>query len=73
MQLIKVRFLRGEMPQGREYTYESAEIVKVGDIVQINSSAKGVVTDIDIPEEEVESFRDKIKCIIGIAEGEEPV
>lgn len=71
MQLIKVRFLKNEVPQGRPYTYESEEIVKVGDIVQINSSAKGVVTDIGIQEEEVESFREKIKCIIGIAEGEE--
>lgn len=38
-------------------------LVKVGDLVQINSSAKGVVTAVDVPEEEVAAFVDKIKNI----------
>lgn len=65
MQLIKVKFLKGEVPSGRPYTYYSNELVKPGDLVQINESAKGVVTDIDVQEEEIEAFKDKVKTIKG--------
>ena len=41
--LIKCKFLKENVPAGREYTYRSDGPVKVGDLVQINSSAKGVV------------------------------
>ena len=33
MNLVKLRFLRGGEPQGREYTYISKEKVEVGDTV----------------------------------------
>ena len=46
--LIKVQFLKGDKPSGRAYTYHSDVLVKVGDKVQINSSAKGIVTEIDV-------------------------
>lgn len=65
MQIIKVKFLKGEQPQGRAYTYYSNELVKPGDLVQINSSAKGVVTDVDVPESEIEAFKDRVKTIVG--------
>lgn len=64
--LIKCKFLKDEKPTGREYTYCTTEIVKIGDIVLINSSAKGVVTAVDVPEEEVAAFADKIKTIVGL-------
>ena len=51
--LIKVQFLKGDKPSGRAYTYHSDVLVKVGDKVQINSSAKGIVTEIDVPEEKL--------------------
>nr|WP_304052515.1 hypothetical protein [Enterocloster clostridioformis] len=63
--LIKVKFLKGNKPSGREYTYRSNVPVKVGDKVQINSSAKGIVTEVDVPEEEVAAFADKVKSIAG--------
>lgn len=66
--LIKCRFLKNEAPYGREYTYRSEVKVAVGDIVQINASARGMVTEIDIPEEKVKDFADKIKTIIGKVE-----
>lgn len=63
--LIKVQFLKGDKPSGREYTYRSRSPVKVGDKVQINCAAKGIVTAIDVPEEEVAAFADKVKRIVG--------
>lgn len=65
MQIIKVQFLKGDVPSGKAYTYFSDEVVSIGDQVQINSSAKGIVTDADVPEREIEAFRDKVKTIVG--------
>ena len=69
--LIRVQFLKGEKPSGREYTYRSEVPVKAGDKVQINSSAKGIVTEVDVPEEEVAAFADKVKSIVGLVEESE--
>lgn len=65
MNLIKVKFLKNDVLVGRAYTYWSNEQVAVGDIVQINESTKGQVVEIDVSEEEIESFKDKVKSIIG--------
>ncbi|MGR5607571.1 hypothetical protein [Enterocloster clostridioformis] len=69
--LIRVQFLKGEKPSGREYTYRSEVPVKAGDKVQINSSAKGIVTEVDVPDEEVAAYADKVKSIIGVVEESE--
>jgi hypothetical protein len=73
MQIIKVQFLKGEVPSGRAYTYFSDVVVSVDDLVQINSAAKGIVTEVDVPESEIEAFRDKVKSIVGkvVAESKE--
>lgn len=62
--LIKVQFLKGDKPSGRAYTYRSDVPVKVGDKVQINSFAKGVVTEVDVPVEKVD-IPVEIKKIVG--------
>jgi hypothetical protein len=76
MNLIKVKFLKFGIPSGREYTYRSELDVKVGDIVELPHPVpqpegipynKGIVTHIDVPESEIEAFKDKVKNIIGIA------
>lgn len=64
-QLIKVRFLKNDVPQGNAYTYYSNDLVKPGDLVQINASAKGVVTEIDVPEEAIKDSKYAIKFIHG--------
>lgn len=69
--LIRVQFLKGDKPSGRGYTYRSNIPVGVGDKVQINSSAKGIVIEVDVPEVEVADFSDKIKSIVGLAEESE--
>ncbi len=66
MQLIKVRFLKDGKPTGKSYTYYSPVDVSVGDTVQINSTATGVVVKMDVADEEVASYRDKIKTIVGM-------
>lgn len=69
MNLIKAKFLKDGEPSGRAYTYISDTAVEVGDIVQLNEKGKGIVTEINVPEEEVKSFKDKLKTIIGKVEG----
>ena len=66
--LIKVQFLKGDKPSGRAYTYRSNVEVKAGDVVQINSSARGIVTEVNVSEEEVAAFVDKVKSIAGRCE-----
>lgn len=63
--LIKVMFLKDDKPTGRTYIYRSEVPVRVGDKVQINSTAKGIVNEVDVSEEEVSAFSGKIKSIIG--------
>lgn len=72
MNFVKLRFLRGEKPHGREYTYISKAKVEVGDIVIVRKpdapdteAPKGIITMVDVPETEVESFKDKLKEIVG--------
>lgn len=70
--LIKLKFLRNGEPSGREYTYISKSDVLVGDTVIVrppespdHEPPKGVITMVDVPESEVESFKDKLKQIVG--------
>ncbi|MDF2908775.1 MAG: hypothetical protein K0R34_4096 [Herbinix sp.] len=63
--IIKVKFLKDGQPSGRAYTYYSEKPVEVGDKVQINSASVGVVTEINVPEEEIKDYMDKVKFIYG--------
>ena len=66
--IIKLRFVRDGQPQGREYTYYTPVEVAVGDTVELESRdgiAKGIITQINVPEEEIAPFKDRAKSIIG--------
>ena len=65
---IKVKFLKNGEPHGREYTYKAAFSVRVGQEVLLPGGGNGVVTEINVPEEEVERFKDKIKEIESMVE-----
>ena len=68
--IIKVKFIRNGQPSGRAYTYFTPVDVEVGDVVELGSQngiSKGIVTQIDVPEEEIAPFRDRAKFIIGKA------
>lgn len=72
--IIKLRFIRNGQPQGREYTYYTPVEVGEGDIVEIEARegiAKGIVTQVNVPEEEIAPFKDRAKSIIGKAQVEE--
>lgn len=66
--LIKVMFIKNGSPSGREYTYRSKISVVTGDMVELPSNGTGIVTEVDVPESEVESYVGKIKDIIGLKE-----
>lgn len=66
--IIKLRFLRDGEPSGREYTYFTNTEVAVSDLVEIDGKqgiSQGVVTAVDVPEEEIAPFRDRAKTILG--------
>lgn len=67
MQLVKLQFMRDGMPSGKEYTYLAEDDVKVGDMVEVAPPPIGQITQVDVPEEEVASFKDKVKKIVGKA------
>ena len=67
--IVKVQYIteiNGEAT-GREYSYLSFDRLKVGNVVQVpvgrDMALKGLVTAVDVPEAEIEEFRDKIKTI----------
>lgn len=66
--IIKCRFTIDGEPHGRDYSYLTKEPVKVMDRVQAETQhgvADLIVTAINVPESEVESFKDKLKYILG--------
>ena len=63
--IIKAKFLKDNQTTGRPYSYYSNDVVAVGDTVQINETAKGIVTEVDVPESEIADFKDKVKTIVG--------
>lgn len=68
---IKVKFLKNGEPHGREYTYKATFPVRVGQEVILPGGGNGVVTEINVPEKEVENFKDKIKEIESVEEKKE--
>lgn len=65
---IKVKFLKNGEPHGREYTYKATFPVEVGQEVLLPGGGNGVVTEINVPEGSVESFKDKIKEVESVVE-----
>lgn len=59
---IKAKYLKNDIPSGRAYTFESDVPVKIGDKVSIGK-AQAVVQVVNVPEEEVVGYKDKIKKV----------
>lgn len=59
---IKAKYLKNDIPSGRAYTFESDVPVKIGDKVSIGK-AQAVVQVVNVPEEEVAGYKDKIKKV----------
>jgi hypothetical protein len=63
-----VIFLKSGEPRGRSYTYLSQIDLVVGDKVDVETKygiTHAIVTEIDVPVEEVESFKSKLKEVVG--------
>ena len=65
---VKVKFMKNGEPHGREYTYKTTFPVRIGQEVLLPGGGNGIVTEIDVTEKEVESFKDKIKEIESVEE-----
>lgn len=65
---IKVKLLKNGEPHDREYTYKATFPVRVEQEVILPGGGNGVVTEINVPEEDMESFKDKIKEIEDVVE-----
>lgn len=76
--IIKCRFLNenGE-PQGKEYSYKTEIPVEVGQLVDVPAPRQSdadvelktktvIVSQIDVPEEEIVAFADRVKTVVGI-------
>ena len=65
---VKVKFIKNGEQRGREYTYKATFPVEVGQEVLLPGGGNGIVTEIDVPEGSVESFKDRIKEIESVVE-----
>ena len=68
---IKVKFLKNGEPHGREYTYKATFPIRVGQEVILPGGGNGIVTEINVSEKDVESFKDRIKEIEDVVEESE--
>lgn len=59
---IKARYLKHDVAIGKEYTFGINTMVKPGDVVKVGT-AKAVVTNVDVTEEEVADYKDKLKIV----------
>jgi hypothetical protein len=79
MQLVKVKYSKDGSYSGREYTYYSEDDLDIGDIVNVpvrDTTGKAMISAIDVPENEIEKFRDKVKIIPAgsvVKEDDEPL
>lgn len=62
MMIIKARYLKNNEMIGREYAFYTDILVKPGDTVEVGK-AQAVVTKVNVPEESILPFRDKLKNI----------
>lgn len=64
---IKAKYLKNDIPAGKAYTFEADVPVKIGDKISIGK-AQAVVEVVNVPEEEVSRYKDKIKKVQKVEE-----
>lgn len=76
--IIKCRFLdKDGEPRGREYSYKTEIPVEVGQIVDVLAPRQSdadselktksvIVSQINVPEDEIADFADSVKTVVGI-------
>ena len=64
---VKAKYLKNDIPAGKAYTFEADVPVKIGDKISIGK-AQAVVEVVNVPEEEVSRYKDKIKKVQKVEE-----
>ena len=59
---IRAKYLKKDIPAGKAYTFEADVPVKIGDKISVGK-AQAVVEVVNVPEEEVSRYKDKIKKV----------
>lgn len=59
---IKAKYLKNDIPAGKAYTFETYVPVKIGDKISVGK-AQAVVEVVNVPEEKVSGYKDKIKKV----------
>lgn len=59
---IKAKYLKNDIPAGKAYTFEADVPVKIGDKISVGK-AQAVVEVVNVPEDEVSVYKDKIKKV----------
>nr|DAW27598.1 MAG TPA: hypothetical protein [Caudoviricetes sp.] len=57
---VKAKYLKNDIPAGKAYTFETDAPVKIGDKISVGK-AQAVVEVVNVPEDEVAGYKDKIK------------
>lgn len=64
---VKAKYLKNDIPVGKAYTFEADAPVKIGDKISVGK-AQAVVEVVNVPEEEVLGYKDKIKKVQKVEE-----
>lgn len=64
---IKAKYLKNDIPAGKAYTFEADVPVKIGDKISVGK-AQAVVEVVNVPEEGVLGYKDKIKKVQKVEE-----
>ena len=59
---IKAKYLKNDIPAGKAYTFEADVPVKIGEKISVGK-AQAVVEVVNVPEDEVSVYKDKIKKV----------
>lgn len=59
---VKAKYLKNDIPAGKAYTFEADVPVKIGNKISVGK-AQAVVEVVNVPEEEVSGYKDKIKKV----------
>jgi hypothetical protein len=63
--IVKLKFLKDGVATGREYSYLCNDDVLLGEIVLIKENTLGIITEVNVPESEIEAFKDRVVTILG--------
>ena len=64
---IKAKYLKNDIPAGKAYTFEADVPVKIGDKISVGK-AQAVVEVVNVPEDEVAGYKEKIKKVQKVEE-----